>query len=92
MSSRPIRAVARVLFWRYKRGSWQYDVACAVILLFIFLTPKSVFDGSYFADDSGEGSTESQLAEESAPVVSFDEESQKPREKEDSEEEPGSRQ
>lgn len=43
-----LHAVGRVIFWRYQRGSWQYDIACAVILAFIFLTPKSVFDGSYF--------------------------------------------
>lgn len=39
-----IGAIARVLFWRYQRGSWQYDILCIVILLFIFLTPRSLFD------------------------------------------------
>jgi hypothetical protein len=29
-----------ILFWRYPRGSWQYDVFCAVlILLTIFIEP-----------------------------------------------------
>jgi len=32
------------VFWVYERGSWQYDIICAVILAFIFLTPRSVFN------------------------------------------------
>lgn len=50
MKSSLRRGIGRVLFWRYERGSWQYDIACGVILLFIFLTPKNVFDGSFFAE------------------------------------------
>ncbi|MGH9398517.1 MAG: hypothetical protein ACRD18_16915 [Terriglobia bacterium] len=33
----------RSIFWTYQRGSWQYDIICAVILAFIFLTPASWF-------------------------------------------------
>lgn len=33
----------RSVFWSYERGSWQYDVICAVILAFIFITPSSWF-------------------------------------------------
>lgn len=33
----------RSLFWSYQRGSWQYDLICAIILAFIFLTPASWF-------------------------------------------------
>ncbi len=33
----------RAIFWSYERGSWQYDIICAVILAFIFLTPRSFF-------------------------------------------------
>jgi len=40
------KALARVLFWTYPRGSWQYDVFCLVIILFVFLTPAWVFDRS----------------------------------------------
>ena len=40
------KALARVLFWTYPRGSWQYDVFCIVIILFIFLTPARVFERS----------------------------------------------
>jgi len=35
--------VARAVFWTYERGSWQYDIICAVILAFIFLTPRAWF-------------------------------------------------
>jgi len=35
--------VSRAVFWSYERGSWQYDVICAVILAFIFLTPRAWF-------------------------------------------------
>lgn len=30
-------------FWRYARGTWQYDLMVAAILLFIFLTPRRLF-------------------------------------------------
>jgi hypothetical protein len=29
----------RILFWEYRRASWQYDVIVGVILLFIFVAP-----------------------------------------------------
>ncbi len=45
------QSIARAIFWRYQRGSWQYDILCGLILVFIFLTPKSVFNGSYFKQD-----------------------------------------
>ncbi len=32
-----------VLFWSYRRGSWQYDLVVVAILAFIFLTPRSFF-------------------------------------------------
>ena len=35
--------LSRTIFWSYERGSWQYDIICAVILAFIFLTPRSFF-------------------------------------------------
>jgi hypothetical protein len=34
----------RFLLWSFERGSVQYDVICAVILAFIFLTPAEFFD------------------------------------------------
>lgn len=33
-----------IILWNYKRGTWQYDVFCLLIIAFIFLTPKSWFD------------------------------------------------
>jgi hypothetical protein len=35
--------VKKILFWSYGRTSWQYDVLCALILAFIFLTPLGWF-------------------------------------------------
>lgn len=32
-----------VVLWSYERGTFPYDVMCAAILLFVFLTPGSVF-------------------------------------------------
>src|SRR6266478_1380399 len=32
----------RTFFWSYERGSWQYDVAVILILVFVF-TPKNWF-------------------------------------------------
>ncbi|MGO9241102.1 MAG: hypothetical protein ACLQBJ_09860 [Bryobacteraceae bacterium] len=33
----------RLLFWEFPRASWQYDVVVALILGFIFLTPRGFF-------------------------------------------------
>ena len=33
-----------IIQWKYERASWQWDVLCVVILIFIFLTPKALFD------------------------------------------------
>jgi hypothetical protein len=33
----------KILFWNYPRNTWQWDLLCVVILIFIFLTPKSWF-------------------------------------------------
>ena len=38
------RTVKKLFFWGYARNTWQYDVLCAFILAFIFLTPQSWFD------------------------------------------------
>lgn len=35
--------VYSVVFWSYDRGTFPYDIMCAAILLFIFLTPSSFF-------------------------------------------------
>lgn len=33
----------RLIFWDFARASWQYDVAVALILLFVFATPRDWF-------------------------------------------------
>lgn len=33
----------RLIFWDFPRASWQYDVVVALILAFIFLTPRDIF-------------------------------------------------
>jgi len=36
-------ALKRFILWDYPRAGWQYDVIVAVILAFIFLTPRDWF-------------------------------------------------
>jgi hypothetical protein len=33
----------RTFFWSYERGSWQYDVAVVLILVFVLATPRRWF-------------------------------------------------
>jgi hypothetical protein len=33
----------RLVFWEFPRASWQYDIVVAIILLFIFATPREWF-------------------------------------------------
>ena len=33
----------RFILWDFPRGSWQYDVMVAVILAFLFVTPRAWF-------------------------------------------------
>ena len=37
------RRVGRFVLWDYPRAGWQYDVMVALILAFIFLTPRELF-------------------------------------------------
>ena len=46
MVRRVVQVVGSVVFWTYPRGTWQYDILCILILAFIFLTPRTLFDGS----------------------------------------------
>ena len=63
MSDGALRKISSVIFWRYRRGGWQYDILCILILLFIFLVPKSVLDGSYFKNE-GKSVSSTQVAED----------------------------
>jgi hypothetical protein len=39
-----IRTILKKTFlWDYERGSWQYDILCGLILVFIFFGPNQVF-------------------------------------------------
>lgn len=40
---RVFQEIRRFIFWEYPRGCWQYDVMVALILAFIFLSPRSWF-------------------------------------------------
>jgi hypothetical protein len=35
--------MVRTIFWSYDRGTWPYDVAVVVIVLFVLLTPRKWF-------------------------------------------------
>src|ERR1700686_4960061 len=36
------RAIVRVVFWSYERGTWQYDVAVGAIVLFVLFSPRLI--------------------------------------------------
>lgn len=36
------RGIARVVFWSYERGTWQYDVAVGGIVLFVLFSPRLI--------------------------------------------------
>jgi hypothetical protein len=35
--------LSRTFFWSYDRGTWQYDLAVILILVFVLLTPRNWF-------------------------------------------------
>lgn len=35
--------LSRTFFWSYERGTWQYDVAVVLILIFVLITPSGWF-------------------------------------------------
>ena len=43
-----VSTAKKIAFWTYPRTSWQWDVLCVLILVFIFLTPKSWFANAAF--------------------------------------------
>lgn len=58
----------RLIFWDFARATWQYDVVVALILLFIFLTPREWFhdqpkaSGIVFLSSSVRGSNSVYIA------------------------------
>jgi hypothetical protein len=43
MGSGQFSGIKRFLLWDYPRAGWQYDIMVALILAFIFLTPREIF-------------------------------------------------
>jgi len=43
MRAAALESLKRFVLWEYARGSWQYDVMVALILGFVFLTPRGFF-------------------------------------------------
>jgi hypothetical protein len=41
-----LKIIKKIFFWNYPRNTWQWDALCVLILVFIFLTPKSWFVNS----------------------------------------------
>jgi hypothetical protein len=37
------KSLGRVIFWSFERGTWPYDIAVVVIILFVLLSPRSWF-------------------------------------------------
>jgi hypothetical protein len=35
--------LSKTFFWSYERGTWQYDVAVILIVVFVLLTPRGWF-------------------------------------------------
>ncbi|MGH9931769.1 MAG: hypothetical protein ACREA9_21415 [Pyrinomonadaceae bacterium] len=58
-------ALRKLFFWNYARNTWQWDVLCVVILIFIFLTPKS-----WFANSERRGDTTHQNPAASTVLIS----------------------
>lgn len=34
----------RIIWWDFERASWQWDLLCLAIVIFIFFTPKAWFE------------------------------------------------
>ena len=39
----PSGLLKRLIFWDFPRASWQYDLVVGLILIFVFVTPRSWF-------------------------------------------------
>jgi hypothetical protein len=52
-----VRVLKGILLWSYERTTWQWDVLCVVILIFIFLTPKTWFETGELSGAAGHQSS-----------------------------------
>ncbi len=41
-----LTVLRKLFFWNYARNTWQWDILCVLILIFIFGAPKSWFENS----------------------------------------------
>jgi hypothetical protein len=64
-----ISTLKKIFFWNYARNTWQWDLLCVVILIFIFLTPKGWFASSERARNAVHQSPDVQTVLLSAEVV-----------------------
>ncbi len=61
--------ILRIIFWTYQRGGWQYDIISGLILAFIFLTPRTVFDGSAFIQEQDPPKVEQKEQQATEPAA-----------------------
>jgi hypothetical protein len=59
------RALVRVVFWSYERGTWQYDIAVGAIVLFVLFSPRFI----HFNDQPTVGPAPSQALVELRSVA-----------------------
>src|SRR5687768_12911006 len=38
------RAITKTIFWSYERGTWPYDLAVFLIVVFVLFSPRSWFN------------------------------------------------
>jgi hypothetical protein len=56
--------LSRTFFWSYERGTWQFDLAVILILVFVLLTPRNWFrDKPESGEPAGPGQVQLVLQE-----------------------------
>jgi len=63
------KTLKKGFFWSYPRTSWQWDVLCVLILVFIFLTPKSWFENTEYQHGLAAQTSERQMVILNADVT-----------------------
>jgi hypothetical protein len=61
------RILSRTFFWSHERGSWQYDIAVGVILVFVLLTPARWFHDQPLIGPVANASQVEQISEPGEP-------------------------
>src|SRR5580765_4778578 len=63
--------IKKSFLWSYARNTWQWDVLCVLILIFIFLSPKSWFvSGEPHGPSGHQNATQSRVFVETEVVDS----------------------